>query len=438
MKIKGMKLAAGAVMAVFLLSSSADVFATNTYNINYAGGEILGSDNVQIRPELIESLVPLFNTDDVNISLSNSSKWQTGYLSSEGCHKFSYLKIDSNNTGNGVSATLSNDKYTIDVAFNGVELEGNTDDKGYTVGFVEKMGLVWGGYQVYSDAECTNKVDGVERALISEDVRIFVRMNIKLHKKGSSEIYKTNDMFFGITDIDAAQSYKILNSGNELTSGNMYAKSAEGLQKEGSSLKNRFVPSGNYIYSEFDDGKDFAMKGDNNVYVKLTSETQSDGLDIVFGFAEAAASGVEYYNKQYKVAYVSDDNGKITGIKKEDVLSGNNPTGSTQEPNEGYEFTHWTADVDVTLKDGKVIKAGEKITEAQIKQVVVTQDIEFKAYHSPELKPEEPAAPNTGASTEELNATQIVVSVLGIGLGALMIGLLPYLNRKKIGFNKRG
>lgn len=73
---------------------------------------------------------------------------------------------------------------------------------------------------VYSDAKCTEAKTGSERLERKNDERLFIKMNLKLHRKGQKSIYSTNGMFFGLTDIDAAQSYKILNHGNELTQEN--------------------------------------------------------------------------------------------------------------------------------------------------------------------------------------------------------------------------
>lgn len=446
-KLKTSMVAGAAILAA--LSSATSTFAAEPYGIKYSGGTTLGASNVTINQKLVDGLVPLLQNKRATVTTSSSTKWKTGYIldnfgdgRGKVCTPFKYFTVDGTNisASDKLSVNLSNDKYSVDVAFNNVLTEGTIDTSSpYTVGLAEGYSYIYGGWDVYSkkisDSECGGDV--INALTLSKNAKLFVEMNLKLHKKGSTSIYNSDGIYFGLTDIDAAQSYKILNSTNTLSKNNMYAASADKIQGDGT-YNNMFVSNGGYIYSQYNNDGASNYSGGNDVFVKLDTKTQQEGLNIVFGFVERAASGVEYYDTQYKVTYVSDEYGKITGKTKEDVLSNENPTGSTQKPNEGYEFTHWTADVDVTLKDGKVIKAGEKITEAQIKQVVVTQDIEFKAYHSPEQKPKEPAAPNTGASTEELNATQIVVSVLGIGLGALMIGLLPYLNRKKIGFNKQG
>ncbi len=82
-----------------------------------------------------------------------------------------------------------------------------------------------------------------------------------------------------------------------------------------------------------------------------------------------------------EVTYISDANGSVD--KSSEVVSvKGNPTGSTDTPNAGYEFTNWTADKDVKLTDGTTVKAGSPLTDAQIKQIVVTEDIKLTANHT--------------------------------------------------------
>lgn len=447
-RIKGI----GLLFALAPLLCSHGVFAAD-YSMNYSGGEALGSSNVNINPGLVNSLAPLFQNKKVDyLTTSESTKWKSGYIldnlidsSRKDCVEFKYFTIDSNNligADENLSLTMSNNKYSVDVSFDDVQLVNNgtqaASNKPLTIGVAPGWSYIYGGWNVYSDAKCTEAKTDSERLERKNDERLFVKMNLKLHRKGQKSIYSTNGMFFGLTDIDAAQSYKILNHGNELTRENMFAKDASKLQPSQyvSGLRNMFVSEGNYIYSQYTIENDFALSGGNDIFVKLTQATQQEGLNAVFGFAEAAASGVEYYNRILNVTYTSDDNGKITGIKDEKVPIEDNPAGSKQVPNEDYEFKYWIADKDVVLTDGTTIKAGEQLTDEQIIKVVVTEDIEFKAIHAPIPEEPAPAAPNTGASTEELNASQIAISVIGITLGALMIGLLPRLYHKKLGFKK--
>lgn len=84
---------------------------------------------------------------------------------------------------------------------------------------------------------------------------------------------------------------------------------------------------------------------------------------------------------KYKINYVSDNNGKITGITTEDIASGGSPSGTTWDINSGYKHLKWAADVDVELSDGRVILAGDDLTMNDIKKVVVNNNITFTTYH---------------------------------------------------------
>ncbi|MDU5807470.1 MAG: InlB B-repeat-containing protein, partial [Peptoniphilus harei] len=85
------------------------------------------------------------------------------------------------------------------------------------------------------------------------------------------------------------------------------------------------------------------------------------------------------------INYTTDGNGQVKEDKnfvdntKEEVELKSNPKGTETKANEGYKFSHWTADKEITLKDGTKIAAGEKITEEQLKQAVITEPLTFKA-----------------------------------------------------------
>lgn len=144
------------------------------------------------------------------------------------------------------------------------------------------------------------------------------------------------------------------------------------------------MSSDNYIYSQY---PPFDIAGDGvkgaSVFSKLSANDGAANIDVVFGYGASANSSTRFYHKTYTVEYRSI-NGKVTGITDEDVISGANPSGSTQTPNAHYEFEYWTADVDVDIKDGnvtKTIKAGEKISMEQIEKVIVHKNIVFTAHN---------------------------------------------------------
>ena len=86
------------------------------------------------------------------------------------------------------------------------------------------------------------------------------------------------------------------------------------------------------------------------------------------------------------INYTTDGNGQVkegenfVDKTKEEVELKSNPKGTETKANEGYKFSHWTADKEITLKDGTKIPAGEKITEEQLKQAVITEPLTFTAH----------------------------------------------------------
>ncbi len=431
---------------------SAPVFATNPYGIEYSGGQDLGAENVNIDPELIDSLTPLI---DGEINVSAQDNWQKAYVLWRGCHPFSYVKVWENNqySEDELKYTISNGDYVDNISIKNIIVEGMnvSEEAPTTVGVNMTNGWIftgWGKDTIFSDSECTNNISSNFVSLWpSDERRMFVETTQKLTK--GSKTFTSNELYYGITDIDAAQSYKIMNNEAKLTPENMFAKSAAALQDNRNysttypatnNLKNKYVADGNYIYSEYDVsiGSPYMTDGeDGNLFVKVPTSVQENGLDVVYGFARHAGSGVGYYAKQYKVEYVSDSNGTITGITNEDIVSNENPSGSESTPNDDYELDYWTADKDVILDDGTTIKTNEPITMAQIKEVVVNEDLIFTAHHKPIEEVEPPvSAPDTGFNTGETNGVGIGISVTIIALGALLVGILPKIAHNRITFKK--
>ncbi|MBQ2623072.1 hypothetical protein IJG12_01990 [Candidatus Saccharibacteria bacterium] len=431
-----------AVAAVVLLSaqlSEANVFAVNPYNIYYEGGNPLSANNVSIEPESIDQLVPLLNSDVVSTTPVYPENWEDGYVKDSGvCYPSKYYTIHEgfspmlSGAPDSHSFTISNGKFRADVdILNEVtEYLGEGD---YAIAIRPNLNFIYAGWSIYSDANCENAIDYIS-PLNYNDGRIFLELKSTLYKEDTIVPFVTNALAFGISDIDAAQSYKILSEGNELNPEIMFASSAESLQPEpGIPFKNMFVDSDGYIYSEYDPVTKDHIETTNrsNIYVQLYPSTQADGVHFVFGFAGNAASGIEYYTIKHKVQYDTDANGEITGIVDEDRYDGEYASGSLYRAKNSYRFSHWVADVDVFLEDGTLIRAGEPITSEQIKTVVVDRDIKFTAIFEIDV-----AVPNTGASTSETNAVAITFSAFGILLGALLIRFLPRFTHRKIGFDK--
>ena len=184
-----------------------------------------------------------------------------------------------------------------------------------------------------------------------------------------------------------------------------------------------------------------------------TCLTSTEVTNVVVNRNLTFTANYEYNEPEptyYTVTYTSDENGEITGITSETVESGNEPSGSAQEPNEGYKFIHWVANANVILNDGTPIAADSPITEAQLKKVIVTQNLQFTAIHEaipneddpedePEEEPEEDtypmATPDTGSSTGEINAVVLPVSILSVVSVFTIHGLIKIF-RKRIAFKE--
>ena len=461
--IKKGYITASAVLLTSLFS--ANVFATNPYGIEYTGGEILGAENVQINANLVENLTPLIKTgEDTEVVAFDSDRIEEGYLlagsGGNRCQAVKYVTV-SNETpatmDDEIGFQLTQGQALLTVIIKNIVLESVSNEKVYAVGIGEDENNLYVGYRIYEDSSCETVNSDINYLGQNSSERIFVDMlldvvensNVNPRVKSARTI---DNLYFALTDIDRAQSYKILNEGNELTKSRMYALSAEGLQSQrGNDLRNMYVEDGNYIYSEYNsDGSGLSslnLLDTANIYTKIGSKAQEDGLNVVLGFVTHAYNGFEFYTSPdsdefAQITYDSDEYGTITGEESEDIEVGESPNGSSSKANTGYVFAYWVADVDVELKDGTTIAAGDPITDDQVKDIVVTENISLTAVHTlaepsdDDDDDDTPVVPNTGASTGSTNATIVTVSVIGILLGALFIRLLPLLTHKKLDFNK--
>ena len=311
------------------------------------------------------------------------------------------------------------------------------------MGIIDNTSSVHVGETIYSDSNCTNEL---KSQIAPGDHRVFVEMNAKIFKnsKNSHRQMASDGVYFGINDIDAAQSYKILNDESKFVANQMITASKENL-KDGyvevsaenpTALENKFVSNGNYIYSQYALGNTQKhiqnTKADALMLSPVAKATLESGMDFTFGFAKSAYSGIQFYAHQLNVVYESDENGEISGITSEKVISGDTVSGSETKPNKGYELSYWVADKDVTLEDGTEIAAGEPITEEEIKKVVVEEDITFTAIHE-----KTPVVPDTGnIMDKELNGAVVPMSIAGIIALATVLFYLPRINHKKVSFKK--
>lgn len=446
MKNKLLKTSAIALAFVSIAVQPASVFAAETnYGIEYSGGNPLGESNVTINKTMIEEMNLLVGSgvpDGVTFSQGN---WERGYFKAvdESCRSVHYYKFYDGHTiseNDDVWFSMKKDNYTMKVQFVNIALHNVTTSETNALAMrVPDYGTVEANGEVYADPQCTTQISGIRKLGLNTEGEVFYETKITL-ERDKIDNFASKNLFFEISDFDNAQSFKILNPSNYLNKNNMFAKDAADLQPESGDLKNMYVASGDnkYIYSQYNaSGTTVATNDVSNIYVKLTKETQEEGLRAVLGFAGSAGSRLSFFAKQYVVDYVSDEHGDITGIDTETVIKEDNPAGSSSRASDGYEFEYWIADKNVTLEDGTVIPAGQAITPEQVKLVVVNDNITFTAVHA-EIPEDESGVlvPDTGQSTGNMSAVVISVSVIGVGLGALMLAMIPKFAHRKIGFKK--
>ena len=128
----------------------------------------------------------------------------------------------------------------------------------------------------------------------------------------------------------------------------------------------------------------YAFKGWNRDKNATKAEFQKDDEVTVTSLDESKNNYI-YAIWAPIINYTTDGNGQVkegenfVDNTKEEVELNKNPKGTGTKANEGYKFSHWTADKEITLNDGTKIPAGEKITDEQLKQAVITEPLTFKA-----------------------------------------------------------
>ena len=438
-------MALASIMLCILYSNTA--FATNEYSIDYSGGELLGNGNLQIEPALTGSLTGLlYGTKSVEYS--NSAKWKDGYLKiQDSCSSAKYLRIGLNDNvtaSDNAGYTITNGVFSADVSIKKISSENLssllTNDEFIAVSIWDQNGYLFAGQPVYQDSSCTTIISGAKSLSWESGAKVFVEANTKLKYATNDKMVKSNQLYYLLGDIDGSQSFKILNSDNKLSTSNMFAGSAAGLQPTSGETHNMFVPGGGYIYSQ----GNFGIESGAEVYVKLADSAQKDGLDIVYGFAHNAGSSVEYYAKRYRIDFLLDQNGATSEITHEDIIAGNTPTGPGIKKVLAHNPVNIVADTDIQLTDGSLIKAGSPMSNEQLYEMVVDKQITVTAYLHDDSKSKETSksssigAPDTGAFTD--TGTNAVVVFMAPMTLAIFAGAGRYFATKflktKIKFNK--
>lgn len=111
------------------------------------------------------------------------------------------------------------------------------------------------------------------------------------------------------------------------------------------------------------------------------NKTPNKKITIKNGSTGNKTFTANYQTGKYKITYKSDKYGSITGLKEETLSYKSSPSGTIQTTNKGYNMLKWAVNKDVTLKDGTTILEGNSITEEQIKEIIIKEDIVITAYH---------------------------------------------------------
>jgi len=204
---------------------------------------------------------------------------------------------------------------------------------------------------------------------------------VEIYESGTTTPANIPGLLMGLTDIDADS------GGNpEGWSINDYTPNSDNIWFSKGNVNNYIYYNNNQFYGT-NTSPLSGQSEQNAIYCKIDSLTNDGVVSGYYGDAAPSSNigrfggEIAFYIPNHTVTYKSING--TTSKDKETVAHTENPAGSENTPNSEYYFVKWTCDKDVTLNDGETIPAGSSITEEQIKEVSVTEDLVFTALNDP-------------------------------------------------------
>lgn len=232
--------------------------------------------------------------------------------------------------------------------------------------------------------------DGSEYLGVALDVNVYVH--------GTSTRVSLPSIYEIVTDIDEAQSYKRINSGDAYNSHELiiHSKSVFDTDYRKTGFY-RSIKSNGDIYVPYNvkngvintiGGKGSDSPPPGRVYSK-TTKIQSQTLQMTFGYHKGACSTVGWASPQWTVTYEKQPGQESAGTlsrASENVWELNTPagcvaTGAQQNATYGWKFDYWTAKTAIYKSDGSLYAAaGAQINMDNFKTLKVVQDITLVAH----------------------------------------------------------
>ena len=179
-----------------------------------------------------------------------------------------------------------------------------------------------------------------------------------------------------LTTYQYAVKYSITYNGGD--NGSIYGIKSEEVAENSPLLGTNTKAKDGYVFSHWVANKKVTLK--DGTFIESGENITSEQLTNVIATEDLILTAM--YKKQlFTINYVSDSNGTITGITSEEKMIDQNLSGSVTKANDDYMFLHWIADKDITLTDNKIITKGNSISNEQLLDVVINDDITFTAIH---------------------------------------------------------
>ena len=253
-----------------------------------------------------------------------------------------------------------------------------------TKAYASKGGEMTFGMRVTRPGLCIN--DGA--VTDNNWANVYVTITVTNSQTGAAMPNGLYKSVFGVNDVDTYEVYRLYdtNIGHYYTPPKLLEMN----------------PNRSYIRYGINDGSiDFSGKKSEDLMADLNISEQEAkyyqqfywliGDRSSYGLRYGTADGDKHYASTFNflallshnVKYTTDNGGTISGITSERVMDGAHPSGSSVATKSAWKFVNWTTKNAVKLTNNTTIPAGGALTMAQIKDVVVEDDQEFKANHVP-------------------------------------------------------
>lgn len=364
------KLIGGVLALLLILSSVTAVFAA-TFHIDVTGGRAIEDVAGRFNWSFVNVKNPSYSSDSTTKVAGTG--WSEGnFINAAGGLAACYYKTVTTSTSESLKIKypeylkVGNRLFDVVLEITGIE----TTASSATCEISKRAPAINYNFEIENGWKPTK-----------QDADTEIGWTYHIYEAGTTNPADLQDLRLGLVDLDKT-TYSTGGTSTE----------AIKLTDFTASNTNTFIQNNTIGRAKENNGTFYGLEVSNediNVYVKAPSDQSGFyGSRITSGTASILprfGMMFYFYVLQYNIVYDTDGHGTVDK-SLERWLRDENPSGAVDTPDDGYYLDYWTVDTQVTLTDGTVISGGHKITEEQIQNILMRNNITVTAYHAPYLK----------------------------------------------------